>query len=507
MRRLHISALGVFRIAVAVVLVYIFLVPRPHIGTVAEDALALPVGLSHSLDSKDIINAAANTIEKSSAQIESITSSRTGVPDAERLRVSPPSDDDIGLDLELAASTTAAADEENDIDEDTFSDVVQRPQARGARRVLVVNSPTSGFDTVFALLNVLGDMHAVNLTLATSAKGRAHYDAVPWLNTFAREHVDIDVSALDSPTSAAEALPKAQDLVVLASCALDLLAMSDALEAMLQSSPAMRVMCVVDDARVWGKEGGLFYSHQQEVASRYISTEQWIFATVAPHVGTYLRKTALADKADAKVVQFDPVFVLPDEPATPRLALDPAYVAVVGTLDVLRRDYTKVLADYEFLRPFMEVHLIGTGLAGQEFPVLATELRSLVKYRLNLTYTEYYAEVAGAMAVLPAWRDANFEKSYASTTLATALTALTPPVESRAMAAAYGYVPEYAGWLRSDAEAEMGAVVRAGFLGRTAWAERKLRMREARRAAVDRNRALMEATLAAIPEAEEQAAR
>jgi hypothetical protein len=264
--------------------------------------------------------------------------------------------------------------------------------------------------------------------------------------------------------------PTYPQLLVSASCELDLVKLSDSFEALVKTGKTY-LFCIVHDAGQWA-QGELVDKVRPWVQQQMVS-----FVTLSAHTAHHLRAQAIANwefNATVTVQWIPPVFPvdIPDPPAEKdaKITNDFSY-ALYGDSSPAQNNYTDIFTsleavleqaknvtndmDTQHARNIM-LHLLGRGPR----PDIPSALAAHVDYNPTLTYKQYYTLLSRVFALVPYLPLPDFLTRAASQAIPAALIAGAPLVASDELLDAYSYIEHDAVWISTRGEGEMDTVTR-----------------------------------------------
>ncbi|KAK9357659.1 hypothetical protein V1504DRAFT_463755 [Lipomyces starkeyi] len=231
----------------------------------------------------------------------------------------------------------------------------------------------------------------------------------------------------------------------------------------------------------------------------WILKGQWHLGTLSQHVQKFVKQNFAEFFQTGTQVTYSPwvlypVFKLPDERV--QLEITKPFVTIIGALQQYRRNYTKIFDQYVKVRPQVDLVLVGNGC-----PLRAPRsIKNNLIYKRGLEYPQYFNEISRALLILPSFATEHYVQSQASSTIATSVITVTPPLVMRQMLSAYAYLTEDAVWIQEDWETEVEAISRIAELGQDSFMAKKAAMVNIRANLINENKKTFEATLVALDE-------
>jgi hypothetical protein len=247
------------------------------------------------------------------------------------------------------------------------------------------------------------------------------------------------------------------DVIMLASCELDVYAVDTALHRYFEHGPKnQKLVCVMHHVDR--------FSAVEEHVRRWARAGRLRFITLSTHTSHALREELQKydDKLYGKVAidTFPPVFPAPlsrNPPATDRIS-----IAMQGNFDDTRREYIPTLLTFEQMLdelPQPIVSRLQFILAGHGKQVgIPAKVLPYVSVNFSLDFIPYYNLLHEAFALIPAFADEEYYESKASSTVPASFIVNTPIVGSKRLVQSYGYLKKDAVWHEDDTEGEMHSV-------------------------------------------------
>ncbi|KAK9450003.1 uncharacterized protein V1518DRAFT_415281 [Limtongia smithiae] len=370
------------------------------------------------------------------------------------INLAPPTDVSVGTAALVVAKEKPAP-------------VVIAPSPPVKASIYVVNSLQTGFETVVPFLRALARQTDVDITLWFSNDGPTEVDIATLL---AQDSQTYGLRLQNVAQMADEAA--APNVVLLTHCPEDMKKSKETLKTYLVSGA--RVYCVVQEAAKWDTraEGKSPYKPEINFMMPWIQKGQWEFITLAPHVQKYVQEkfplflgTGNAVKYEASVV--NPVFQLSDKDEV--VDTEHPYAAMLLNDDPGRVDYGPTFASLGKTPPKTELHLLGA-TADVIVPTIVADRAKLIR---DVDLAGRYQYTGKAFAALPAYATSDYSESRASSAVAMALSAGTPLIADKMMAAIYTAISVEALWMEEDGESVMDTFSRISEFGEEVWSLKK----------------------------------
>lgn len=262
------------------------------------------------------------------------------------------------------------------------------------------------------------------------------------------------------------AVERRPDILVLATCELDAVYLAPVLPKLLADGHTY-IFCVVHHADRWADpKMGL-----ESALHPWLAANRIEFLTLSPHTSAYLATVGLSSWAAPapRIRTLVPVFPRSAEADTVSTA--PSF-AIQGDYDPARRNYASAFSHLSTLletAPNATMHLLGNG----KRPQVPENVAKNVEFDESLSYPAYYAIVARAFALLPAFASNEYLDRKASSSVPASLIAGTPLVATRNILKAYSYLDEGVVWVQEEGEGDIEVVARVIKMGEEARAEKK----------------------------------
>lgn len=307
------------------------------------------------------------------------------------------------------------------------------------------------------------------------------------------------------------------DIVVAATCELDIIQYSWRFEKLLADGKTF-LFCVVQQPERW------VVPWLHDAVKPWVEAGMVEFITLSPRIAEFFQNKTIPEwktRATPPVRSFIPVFplTLPEHGASDQ----ELSFALQGNYEASDRDYNTILTHLsaylnltsnnppsvsEAFREWLKtqsgtdhgsknvtLRLVGHGA----HPTVPAALQHNVVFADNLNFTDYYAALSRAFALLPGLNASNADFLSHSTvpSVPAALIAGTPLIASNALLDAYGYLrtaggdQEQAVWLKNEAETEMDVVERALVAGEEGRKNRRANVRKLCEELVKKNKVVV----------------
>lgn len=340
------------------------------------------------------------------------------------------------------------------------------PSPRKELRVAVVESGGENEEVTAALVYAFGQQPLSPISLYTLEQRFQMGEIIREFNLSA------PLAANKSSLDFADAVdgPGFPQLLISASCELDLIRLHDPFEA-LRKAGKTYLYCVVNDADAW-KEGELVEKIRPWVHQQMID-----FVTLSSHTAHHLRTSAIANwafNATVTVQWLPPVFPvnIPDQPEEKTIQTSNNFpFALYTDADPVQNNYTDIFSS---LVPVLEqasnvtndvdtqharnvqLYLLGRHTA----PKIPSRLKRNTIYNPTQSYKEYYTLLSQTFALVPYLPLPTHLTTRASPAIPAALIAGAPLIGNVELLDAYSYVPRDAVWFSLFGEGEMDTVGR-----------------------------------------------
>ncbi|KAK9459202.1 uncharacterized protein V1516DRAFT_681237 [Lipomyces oligophaga] len=339
--------------------------------------------------------------------------------------------------------------------------------------VFLVNTPNYHFEVYVPIIETFRAIDNVNITLVSTEDGMGKWGL--------RNAVEIErgqnpvVDALKTPLDSLDTHP---DFMFMTTCPEDMRVIGKAALTKIMER-GTHVVCVVHEAHLWDYMHVDQYSEEIAYMRNWIQKDQWHFATLSPHVHTFVRSNFprfmdINDR-DYRPLLFHPVFNLPLNQNLDFNSNQP-FAVIPGKFESERRDYNKIFSEYESLHCDINLRLIGSG----KIPQISDGMRDRIGFITNLNFFEYFQELSKGVAIIPTLGNEHYYKSQASSTVSTSVVAGTPLIATTAFLYAHSQIPVDAVWLQGDDESELEVLTRVGRLPASDWVRKKNRVMQLR---------------------------
>ncbi|KAK9362684.1 hypothetical protein V1504DRAFT_448201 [Lipomyces starkeyi] len=389
---------------------------------------------------------------------------------------------------------------EEDPSTTTIAAVVEAAPAkeRGHRTVYLINTPRYHFEVVIPFLHAFSSLPDVDVTLWASSTGANRWGVRPWLDLYAKPK-GLKMQNVQEFNRAAENGAAVPDMIFLTSCPEDIRQLGPSLQILLEQGA--NVMCLIHESRLFdlnneNKDDSPF-KNEIKFMRPWILKGQWQLVTLSQHVQIFVEQNFAEYFQTGTQVTYSPpvlypVFKLPEEKA--HLETTKPFVTIVGKLEPWRRNYTRIFEQYAEFNPQVDLVLVGNGE-----PLQAPDsIKNKLIYKSGLEFPQYFAEISKAVLILPSFATQHYVQSQASSSIATSVITVTPPLVTRQMLSAYAYLADDAVWIQEDGETEVEAFSRIADLGQESWMAKKAAMVDIRANLVSENMKTFEAILAAL---------
>ncbi|KAK9372393.1 uncharacterized protein V1513DRAFT_452329 [Lipomyces chichibuensis] len=455
------SAIGIFRIVIVLVFVVLIFTP-PEVHNVFKSII---------LREDDVSNLPA----ASEAVTETVVNIANLFDKGKEIAEEDPS-----------ATTTAA--------------VVEAAPAkeRGHRTVYLINTPRYHFEVVIPFLHAFSSLPHVDVTLWASSTGANRWGVRPWLDLYAKPK-GLKMQNVQEFNRAAENGAAVPDMIFLTSCPEDIRQLGPSLQILLEQGA--NVMCLIHESRLFDLNNKDIkhspFKKEINFMRPWILKGQWQLVTLSQHVQKFVEQNFADFFQTGTKVSYSPpvlypVFKLPEEKA--HLETTKPFVTIVGKLEPWRRNYTRIFEQYAKFNPQVDLVLVGNGERLQA----PDSIKNKLIYKSGLGFPQYFAEISKAVLILPSFATQHYVQSQASSSIATSVITVTPPLVTRQMLSAYAYLAEDAVWIQEDGETEVEAFSRVAELGQDSWMAKKAAMVDIRANLVSENMKTFEAILAAL---------
>lgn len=413
-------------------------------------------------------------------------------------------DDDFDIITNIFAGPTIAPSVEFGDDKADLEGEGEVRVPKHARPVYLINSQDSHSDILIAYFKTIanipapntgpaseGELYSLDIQIFATKKATEEFGVRSMLENYAGQNGlnlndigDINAMSGDSP-----------GLIVMISCPEDALAMLEVISGFLERGA--KFLCIVHDASKWniGEEESSKspYKPQIEYMKLPLLRGEWQLIALSPNVRQYMADNFAHFFQTGGYIDFSnpftvttvsPVFKPHDYEI---ISIDPKekpYIAMVGSITASVRDYDKIFKQLAELQADVDIHIVG---AGKEDWNLAPEIAPKVKFRRNLPYNEYYKEISGAFAVIPAFPSNDYYTFRTSASVAAAMIAATPMLVNGKFLEAYNYIPGNDVWFQNDAESELAALDSIIKQNKVTWTWKKQQMGSVRDAQITKN--------------------
>ncbi|KAK9330907.1 hypothetical protein V1520DRAFT_339136 [Lipomyces starkeyi] len=389
---------------------------------------------------------------------------------------------------------------EEDPSATTIAAVVETAPAkeRGLRTVYLVNTPRYHFEVVIPFLHAFSSLPDVDVTLWASSTGANRWGVRPWLDLYAKPK-GLKMQNVQEFNRAAENGVAVPDMIFLTSCPEDIRQLGPSLQILLEQGA--NVMCLIHESRLFDlnneNNDDSPFKNEIKFMRPWILKGQWQLVTLSQHVQKFVEQNFAEYFQTGTQVTYSPpvlypVFKLPEEKA--HLETTKPFVTIVGKLEPWRRNYTRIFEQYAKFNPQVDLVLVGNGE-----PLQAPDsIKNKLIYKSGLEFPQYFAEISKAVLILPSFATRHYVQSQASSSIATSVITVTPPLMTRQMLSAYAYLADDAVWIQEDGETEVEAFSRIADLGQESWMAKKAAMVDIRANLVSENMKTFEAILAAL---------
>ncbi|KAJ8100626.1 hypothetical protein POJ06DRAFT_275689 [Lipomyces tetrasporus] len=376
--------------------------------------------------------------------------------------------------------------------------VVTPSTERGQRTVYLINAPRYHFEVVIPFLHAFSSLPNVDLTLWAGNEGANRWGVRQWLDRYSQPKT-LKMRSVDNFSKAAENGAAVPDLIFLTSCPEDIRRLGSTLQVLLDHGA--HVMCIIHESRLFNlnieNEEDSPYKNEIKFMRPWIQKGQWQLVTLSQHVQKFVEQNFAEYFQTGTQVTYSPpvlypVFKLPKEEV--QLQTAKPFVTIVGKLEPWRRNYSKIFEQYAQFNPPVDLVLVGNG---NRLPA-PDSIKDKLIYKSGLEFPQYFAEISKAVLILPSFATEHYVQSQASSSIATAVITVTPPLMTRQMLSAYAYLAEDAVWIQEDDETEVEAFSRIANLGQDKWRAKKVAMADIRQNLVNENMKTFEAALAAL---------
>ncbi|KAK9343121.1 hypothetical protein V1522DRAFT_414200 [Lipomyces starkeyi] len=367
-------------------------------------------------------------------------------------------------------------------------------KARGHRTVYLVNTPKYHMEVVIPFLHALSSLPDVDVTLWLSSTGANRWGVRPWLDLYAKPN-GLKMQDVKEFSKAAKNDAAVPDVIFLTSCPEDIGKLRPSLQVLLENGA--NVMGIIHEARLFDLNNKSPYKKEIKFMRPWILKGQWQLGTLSQHVQKFVKQNFAEFFQTGTQVTYSPpvlypVFKLPEEKV--QLETSKPFVTIVGALQSYRRNYTKIFEQYAKFNPQVDLVLVGNG-----GPLRTPgSIKNNLTYKRGLDYPQYFGEISKAVLILPCFATEHYVQSQASSTIATSVITVTPPLMTRQMLSAYAYLTEDAVWIQEDGETEVEAFSRIADLGQDSFMAKKAAMVDIRANLINDNNKTFEATLAAL---------
>ncbi|KAK9385504.1 hypothetical protein V1515DRAFT_574006 [Lipomyces mesembrius] len=365
---------------------------------------------------------------------------------------------------------------------------------RGRRTVYLINTPPYHFEVVIPFLHAFSSLPDVDVTLWLSSIGANKWGLRPWLDLYAKPN-GLKLQNVQEFSKGAENGAVVPDMIFLTSCPEDIRKLRPSLQVLLEQGA--NVMSIIHEARLFDLNNKSPYKKEIKFMRPWILKGQWQLATLSQHVQNFVKQNFAEFFQTGTQVTYSPpvlypVFKLPEEKV--QLETTNPFVTIVGALESWRRNYTKIFEQYAKLNPQVDLVLVGNGR-----PLRAPKsIKGKLIYKRGLDFPQYFCEISKAVLILPSFATEHYVQSQASSSIATSVITVTPPLMTRQMLSAYAYLADDAVWIQEDGETEVEAFSRIADLGQDSWMAKKTVMVDIRANLINENMKTFEATLAAL---------
>ncbi|KAK9380783.1 uncharacterized protein V2V93DRAFT_369575 [Kockiozyma suomiensis] len=395
----------------------------------------------------------------------------------------------------LADSEFLRSQTENVLTSSSLSQQSAATTASRKKKVFLVNSERYHFEVVMPVLNTFSQIEDIDLTLFSTKEGRDRFGVKPLLKHFARNANSTDFSTIKNLVKPSQS----PDLIFLTTCGRDIANMGDTLTKFLENGA--HVMCVIHESHRWDQndidQRRSIYKKESAFMIPWIKNGQWKIVTLSNHVQRFIHANFpsylnTGTEIDYSPSVFFPVFDLPES----RIYLDinKPSITLAGKFEESRRSYKRIFDDYIKVSPPVSLNLIGS----MGNPKIPRSIKNKVSLKYALDFKDYFKEIAKSIAILPAFATPDYIHSQASSSVATSVISITPPIMTREMLAAYDYISEDAAWIQEEGESEMETVTRIINSGYTIWWEKKQKMRALKDEMMSQNMAVLRSALYSI---------
>ncbi|BFZ62482.1 hypothetical protein YB2330_003576 [Saitoella coloradoensis] len=256
------------------------------------------------------------------------------------------------------------------------------------------------------------------------------------------------------------------DLVILATCEVDIKWQDETLKRLLEESPSTQLVCILHHADKWDKD-----SYLQPYTKPWIESDRVTMLVLSPHVKTHLEVNLVPKwtgyTKEPRIEVFPPVF-----PFTKSASDGGAHVqqkeaafTLQGDFSSKRRDYGGVLSTLGALihspklaeeDEKLTLHLLGQGKP----PTIPDNVVDNVKIDQKLNYTDFYSILSDSFAVLTAFGEETYFSEKASSSVPASIISGCPLIADQRTLETYRYLDDDMVWIKAAGEDDMDVIAR-----------------------------------------------